>query len=505
MVSSSAPTQVLDGNSSNARHGDPQLPTLRDVAAVLFRHKRLLAVTFVAILAASVVYAWTTPRYQARMKVLLRHGRLDPFVSPEQNSLPAVARIEISEEEVNSEVELLRDQNLLGKVVTETGLQREGLLSRIGLTHDTDEMRRARGVRDLAGRLRVDPIRKSNLIAISYTAAGPSLAARVLESLTQAYLEKHTAVHRSSEESPFFVQQANQSQTRLAAAEQRLMDFSWQRGVVSAALERDLALQGADELENGHRQVLVSVEETSKRIAALKKARDSFPPRSTSQMRTSDNPQLMGTLKQRLLELELRRTELLTRFQPNYRLVQETDAQIQQARSAIAAADLAPVREETTEKDPNYEWANSELEKAQVELTGLVAREAALRSALASSRGRAQALGEAAIQQQDLLRGMKTAEDGYLLYLRKSEEARIGDALDERGIVNVTVAEAPVAPALPQRSSVLILLLGLAGATCGSLAAAFVADYLDPGFRTPQELADCLRVPVLASLPREAA
>ena len=494
-----------DANNSSGQRGEFQVPTLRDVAAVLFRHKRLVAGGFVAIVAASVIYAWTAPRYQAHMKVLLRHGRLDPFVTPEQNSLPAVAHVEISEEEVNSEVELLRDQNLLGKVVTEIGLQREGLLSRLGLVHDTDEVRRARGARELASRLKVDPIRKSNLIAISYTAADPSQAARVLESLTQAYLEKHTAVHRSSEESPFFVQQANQSRTRLAAAEQRLLDFSWQSGVVSAATERDLALQGAAELENAQTQVLVSVEETSKRIASLKKARDAYPARSTSLMRTADNPQLMGTLKQRLLELELRRTELLTRFQPDYRLVRETDEQIQQARSAIAAADLAPVREETTEKDPNYEWANFELEKAQVELTALVAREAALRSALANSRGRARALGEAAIQQQDLLRGMKTAEDGYLLYLRKSEEARIGDALDERGIVNVTVAEAPVAPALPQRSTSLILLLGLASAACGSLIAAFVADYLDPGFRTPQELADCLRVPVLASLPREAA
>jgi uncharacterized protein involved in exopolysaccharide biosynthesis len=327
----------------------------------------------------------------------------------------------------------------------------------------------------------------------------------VLESLTRAYLEKHKAVHRSSEESPFFVQQAGHSQAQLAEAEQRLLDFSAQEGVVSASTERDLALQRVAELETAHQQVLVAVQETSRRLAALKHARDSFPQRSTNQVRTSDNPQLMGTLKQRLLELELKRTELLTRYQPSYRLVQETDEQITQARAAIATADIDPLRDETTEKDPNYEWANSELEKAQVDLTALVARESGLRTALAGARSHALVLGEAAIQQQDLLRGMKTAEDGYLLYLRKSEEARIGDALDERGIVNVTVAETPVAPALPQRSVLLTLLIGLATASCGSVVTAFVADYLDPAFRTPQELAECLHMPVLASLPREIA
>jgi uncharacterized protein involved in exopolysaccharide biosynthesis len=100
---------------------------------------------------------------------------------------------------------------------------------------------------------------------------------------------------------------------------------------------------------------------------------------------------------------------------------------------------------------------------------------------------------------------MKTAEDGYLLYLRKSEEARIGDALDERGIVNVTIAEPPIAPALPQHSWLFILAVGFVGAAAASLLVAFIADYLDPAFRTPQELGDCLRMPVLASLPREIA
>jgi uncharacterized protein involved in exopolysaccharide biosynthesis len=496
---------MSDESATRPQAGDLQPPTLREIAAVLFRHKTLIAATFLATLAGALVYATNAPRYQAHMKVLLRHGRLDPFVSPDQNATPALARTDISEEEVNSEVELLRDQDLLSTVVSETGLQKEGLLSRLGLTHDTPEMRQARGILDLAARLKVEPIRKSNLIAIRYDAHSPTQAARVLKSLTQAYLEKHKSVHRSPEESPFFVQQANRSRARLAEAETRLLDFSAQQSVTAAAMERDLALQGIAELENVHRQVVVAVEETSRRIGALKQARESFPPRSTTAMRTSDNPQLMGTLKQRLLELELKRTELLTRYQPSYRLVQETEEQISQARSAIAAADQAPIREETTEKDPNFEWANSELEKAEVELTALVARESALRSALGSARLRARGLGEAAIQQQDLLRGMKTAEDGYLLYLRKSEEARIGDALDERGIVNVTVAEGPIAPALPRHSRWLILLFGVAAALCTSIVAAFVADYLDPAFRTPQELAECLRMPVLASLPREAA
>src|SRR2546427_4639833 len=44
------------------------------------------------------------------------------------------------------------------------------------------------------------------------------------------------------------------------------------------------------------------------------------------------------------------------------------------------------------------------------------------------------------------IRNVKAAEDNYLLYLRKQEEARISDALDRRQIVNVSIAQAATVP-----------------------------------------------------------
>ena len=99
-----------DDSNSHSSSTDFEPPTLREIAGVIFRHQKLIVISFVTAFSLVVLYGWTSPRYQAHMKVLLRHGRLDPFVTSEQNALPTVARSEISEEEVNSEVELLRDQ-----------------------------------------------------------------------------------------------------------------------------------------------------------------------------------------------------------------------------------------------------------------------------------------------------------------------------------------------------------------------------------------------------------
>jgi uncharacterized protein involved in exopolysaccharide biosynthesis len=101
-----------------------------------------------------------------------------------------------------------------------------------------------------------------------------------------------------------------------------------------------------------------------------------------------------------------------------------------------------------------------------------------------------------------LLSTEKVAEENYLLYVKKQEEARMDDALDERGIVNVAIAEHPTVPALPLSSLWTVLAMGMAVAGVAGTGAAFAADYLDPAFRTPEDVLAYLNSPVLASLPR---
>jgi hypothetical protein len=64
-----------------------------------------------------------TPTYEAEMKILVRHGRVDPVVTFQPNATPQVVPEEITEWELNSEVELLNSQDLLRKVVLANRLQ----------------------------------------------------------------------------------------------------------------------------------------------------------------------------------------------------------------------------------------------------------------------------------------------------------------------------------------------------------------------------------------------
>jgi uncharacterized protein involved in exopolysaccharide biosynthesis len=122
-----------------------------------------------------------------------------------------------------------------------------------------------RAARRLAKKLRVEPIKKTNLIAIGYAADDPQVAARVLRSLENAYLKKHLNVHRPGGELRFFTQQAQESNRQLEEAKLQLLRFSTEHGVVAAGLQRDLTLQKLSEVDASHRQTNVDMAETERR------------------------------------------------------------------------------------------------------------------------------------------------------------------------------------------------------------------------------------------------
>jgi uncharacterized protein involved in exopolysaccharide biosynthesis len=482
------------------KNEEPVSPTMRELAMVLFRQRRLFVGVSGLVFVLAVVYALAGATYRAHVRVLVRRGRADPPVAAQENAPPDFSRVEVTEEELNSEVELLKDDDVLRRVAEANDLAAHDWL-RWFRPHEEQATRVERAAKKLAKRLKVESIKKTNLIAVSYDAADPQLAAQVLRSVASVYLEKHMEVHRPAGQLHFFDQQTGESRQQLEEAKRKLLAFTKNRGVVMAAQQRDLVLQRLDAVDASYRQTRVEIGEAENRIQELDFQLAKLPERTITQVRTADNPELLRALKASLLDLELKKTQLLTKFEPRHRLVEEVEQQILQAKSAIAAESLTPVRDETTDKDAEYEWAKAALQKAQVERKGLEAREAITSQHLAEYRGLARQLGEDAITQDDLTSSEKAAQENYLLYVKKREEARMGDALDEGGIVNVAIAEQPVVPALPVWPAGMVVLVGFVAALTTGTGAAFAADYLDPALRTPEEVMACLEIPVLASIP----
>ena len=101
---------------------DPSAPTLRELAMVFFRQRKTFLWVAGVIFLLSLVYAVFGASYRAQVRVLVRRGRFDPPVAAQQNAPFDFSRAEVTEEELNSEVELLKDDDVLLRVVKSTDL-----------------------------------------------------------------------------------------------------------------------------------------------------------------------------------------------------------------------------------------------------------------------------------------------------------------------------------------------------------------------------------------------
>ena len=77
----------------------------------------------------------------------------------------------------------------------------------------------------------------------------------------------------------------------------------------------------------------------------------------------------------------------------------------------------------------------------------------------------------------------------------------MAEALDERRILNVAIAERPNVPLVPTNSPVIFGFVGILLSLTVTLGVVFAVEYMDPSFRTPSEVATELNIPVLASVP----
>jgi uncharacterized protein involved in exopolysaccharide biosynthesis len=190
------------------------------------------------------------------------------------------------------------------------------------------------------------------------------------------------------------------------------------------------------------------------------------------------------------------------KYAPSYPLVQQIDQQIKQTQTAIEEAEKTKYVNQTTDRDPTYEFLREDMARTQADLASQKATAIALDRTIASLRQKMVELDQKALKQADLVRENKANEANYLLYLSKREQERTSDALDKKRIANVALAIPPAIPALPAHSPILIGMIGFFLSIAIGMAAAYLAEYMDPSFRTPTEVVEILKIPLVVAIPK---
>jgi uncharacterized protein involved in exopolysaccharide biosynthesis len=474
--------------------------SLKTIAAVLFRRKSLVASLFFGVVLIAAAVTFLMPReYESRMKVLVKNERADLVVSPDARDGGQI-HADVSEAQVNSEIELLTSNDLLAKVVSECRLyEQNGGVHGAGVPRPEDF---ERALRKLQRGLKITPVRKANIIQITYAARTPELAAAVLKELSSAYLDAHLSVHRTAGTTEFFQKQAALYEKQLRGNETQLSDFRRRNDITSIGEQKDLMLRKSMDAESALHDADAALAESASRAAELRHQVSAQNPRIVTQSRTLPNQYSVERLNTMLAELQNRRTQALMKFRSDDRVVIELEQEIADTRGALDRASKLSSFEQVTDVNPVRQNLESELARAELQEVGLKARHNSLAVIARGYRVRLAQLEGATIEYETLQRGSKQAEENYLLYTRKQEEARIADSLDQQKIANVAIVEAPAPQHLPVKSNVLLYMaVGVILAGFVSVGAAFAAESSGSVFHTPYEVESATGIPVLATVP----
>ncbi len=471
---------------------------LRDIVAGLFNRKWLIILTLITSVTATGVFAWLTPeKYESRMKFFIKNVRVETPVTTGKDEQVVADGGEVSESVITSEMELIKSRDLLMDVVKQTNLARAKDASK-GVTDSDIES----AVYKLEKDLILAPLKKANFIEVSYSSTSPQTAALVLNKLGELYLDKHLKLHRPPGTSDFFKNQANQYQGNLKTAENKISNFEQQKDAVDIDRQKELILARLTDVSGKLKDLNGKIAQDDKRIAALDVQLAGMDRRVVTQSKVLPNQYSVERLNTLLVELKNRRIQMLAKFRPEDRAVREVDDQIHETADALQKATGSTAVEQASDINPLRQPLETELANVRVDQAGNLALRKNFQEQVGQYQAKIGELAGSTALHNELSRNVKQSEETYQLYSRKQEESQIEDALDQKKITNISIAEAPIVAQNPNHNGqILVLVIGLISGLMLAFGSAFILELLRETFLTPRELQAFSGYPVLATMP----
>lgn len=455
---------------------DDAAPLAAEILTLARRHRWVIALVAVATVAAAfVTVQLLTERYETVASVLVKVGRENAEV-PATVDKGGVFTTGVRKEEINSEVQVLSSPSLIGAVVDRLGAEaflarptrpagvvaavkfyiKEGVRwgkrqvhsALVALNLEKELNDRERAVVFIQDSLVVEPAKESDVIAIRMRTPDPALAGRVLETLLQLYRDEHIRLRREEDVLAVFEQEVQQRRVALEGLEAARQELRRKYGISSIPDQRLLLLRHAQELrtqqvtlENERAVVLAQQRQMQQRLAALT---EDLP---TSQIVTP-NPSV-HTIKERITNLLAQRAQMATRYAAGSEVLRNLDDEIGSLQRVLSDEKPTLVASTTSEANPLKRNFEQTIEQSAVRLAGIDASLTQLTTTAAeiSERLRLLDAGEREIEQVE--RERKVAEENYLTYTKRGEEAYIDDQLGQSRIANISILQPPASSMQP--------------------------------------------------------
>ena len=230
---------------------------------IVRRHALKIVVTFsLVILLAVIITAVSPVLYTSEAKLFVRLGRETVALDPTATTNQTVNLQETRESELNSIFELLKSRALVEQLVDTVGVEAilgpsddaasaaepapsgDPVLETVRpvsiwtqLNPLTTYSLRDKAIRKLSQRIRVEPIRRSNVINISCDATDPLLARKLVELLIETTRATHIRVNRTVGSFDFFDHQSKEQAQHLSELEETWRNLKNKTGIAEVGEE----------------------------------------------------------------------------------------------------------------------------------------------------------------------------------------------------------------------------------------------------------------------------
>ncbi len=481
----------------------------RELIETVFRRRWLIVrLTLFGVIAGGLIAVLTPRSYRAMARILLTAQALS---GPRQTAMP--------ERQVKAEISLITSRSLTRSVLQEYRAQGkpperaryplQGLMQPasewIGNLFGseaiaaTDDSQIRGGM--LKGTLRAGAITRTNVIAVGYESQDPVWGAQFVNDLLRHHVTRIAELNEKASAGSFFQEQSNLLAVRWQETREALSAFQREQGASLLAGDEIYLRSVLSRFEANLAETETKRLELSAMSQFLTEEVQLLPEKITSESTVTEN-EAVAYLSSRILELEIERSELLSRYRPTSVRIQALDEQIIQARGLLETKQTETLSEYVTEENPTRRSLKMQLLEIETERRGAAAKETALHDQLADYRQRLHLLERLGTELDRLKGDVENAKLAYQAYSKKEEEARLSSSLDRSGIVNVSIldpAEAARSP-MPRRTGLMLVLGGAIGCALGFILA-FMKDWLDPSLKSSAHAYRLSGIPIIAEIP----
>jgi uncharacterized protein involved in exopolysaccharide biosynthesis len=466
--------------------------------AVLRRSRLVVAVALAGSLLVAALLWLRPPVYRAKATILLAAQRIS---GPRVDAMP--------DKQIESELALLASPELIRSVLEEQLPRRRRIAPASGPLSGL--YRRFHGlpardplderVRAVAETIETNRIAETNLVEVAYRSGSPRWAATLVNALLNQHVERIARLNEQTDARGFFQRQGEVISRRLQTARAALQRFRAQQGADFVTMNESDLRKSLAELDTERSAAATTLEEVRARVGYLEGEIGRHPATiaAESEVRQNESARL---LQDRIVQLEVQRSELLSKYAPTSTVIVDLERQIALAKRLLAGKQLESNASTKTAINPAHQALELDLVQKRAEAAALAARVGALAAREATLHRQLASSGSAGLELVQLEDEVKSANEAYLEYLRRAEEARLAHALDRSGIVNISVLERAQVPSSPEPSKAgLWLLAGALASLAAGVAAGLVRDRLDPAVKSGTEAERLTGLPVLGEVP----